>query len=140
MSWPRFVCATLFLFAAAFEVARALGRAPWPGLEATHSHVAGIVLAILWGSAAFVVTARAGGALRIVPMLGAFAFLPHGIISRAGGARLAIIYIVAAPVMAVLTWLALGGRLRLGSRSQSVPAPTPRRSTEARHPPDGSGD
>ena len=116
----------IFGLAALSELLRLVTDDPWQRLHPNHSHASGIALTLLWGGAAFAcITGRRK--LALLPIFGAFALLPHFVITRTAGSPLGIAYLVALPIVVLLVWVAFGRHLRLGEPKTEETMPEPPR-------------
>ncbi len=113
----RVAAPVLFAGCAAIEITRVVIRRPWLGFNAVDSNVVGLALATLWLASAVVLATGTRKALYVV-IVGSFALLAHGVVTRAGGSTLGLVYLGLAPLVVLLERVALGSKLVWGRTAE----------------------
>ena len=113
----------VFLTGILLQIVRTV-MSPPAGLTVMHSHIATVILAALWGGAAYGSIARKRAFLPVV-VLGLFGFFAHFAVASAARGHVELWYLFAVPVVAALAWAAFRGELVLGHRERPE-APTHR--------------
>ncbi len=114
----RVIGALIFGAASIAELLRSFVlRTRWEGLAPRFDAVWTLMAVAFWIASALVLATRTHK-LRVVPILGAFVLLCHGLLGTIAGSSSGIVYIVLGLLMAVVERLAFGGKLHLGTPTE----------------------